>query len=93
MLTKCGSARLKSDSVPRGFHISPGPMQGHEFWIEAFLRRPWGSDCFSWKRCRPTSQGPFGLVTKATTSPEPQHADCSTPSSHLIRALGSYRRL
>lgn len=27
-------ARSKSDYVPRGFHISPGPIQGHEFGLK-----------------------------------------------------------
>ena len=27
-------ARLKSDCVPREFHISPGPIQGHEFGLK-----------------------------------------------------------
>ncbi|MBS1858690.1 MAG: hypothetical protein JST11_25190 [Acidobacteria bacterium] len=27
-------ARLKSDYVPRGFHLSPGPIQGHEFGLK-----------------------------------------------------------
>ncbi|MFN7993423.1 MAG: hypothetical protein U0Q18_07475 [Bryobacteraceae bacterium] len=27
-------ARLKSDYVPRGFHIGPGPIEGHEFGLK-----------------------------------------------------------
>lgn len=27
-------ARLKTDYVPRGFHISPGPIRGHEFGLK-----------------------------------------------------------
>jgi hypothetical protein len=27
-------ARLKSDYVPGGFHIGPGPIQGHEFGLK-----------------------------------------------------------
>jgi hypothetical protein len=27
-------ARLQSDYVPRGFHIGPGPIQGHEFGLK-----------------------------------------------------------
>ena len=28
------SARLKDDYVPRGFHIGPGPIRGHEFGLK-----------------------------------------------------------
>ena len=27
-------ARLKSDYVPQGFHLGPGPIQGHEFGLK-----------------------------------------------------------
>jgi hypothetical protein len=27
-------ARLKSDYVPKGFHIGPGPIQGHAFGLD-----------------------------------------------------------
>jgi hypothetical protein len=28
------SARLLADYVPKGFHLAPGPIQGHEFDIK-----------------------------------------------------------
>jgi len=27
-------ARLKEDYVPKGFHLGPGPIQGHEFGLK-----------------------------------------------------------
>ena len=26
-------ARLKADYVPKGFHLAPGPIEGHEFGV------------------------------------------------------------
>jgi hypothetical protein len=28
------SARLNAEYVPKGFHLAPGPIQGHEFGIK-----------------------------------------------------------
>jgi hypothetical protein len=27
-------ARLKTDYVPQGFHLAPGPIKGHEFGLK-----------------------------------------------------------